>query len=326
MCGVLGEDVSGVVLVQRHGTTAVEVVGGVADRAAGIACARDTRFQVCSVSKQFAAVATLLLADQGRLSLDDPVTRWFGDGTPGWRAITPHHLLTHTSGLGHWPDYPDLDLYQPVPPERELELFQRGPLLSRPGDSWRYSSPGYVLLGWIVQAVSGQPYADFLADRIFAPLGLASTSAGDPPGGPGLARGYRAGETARSFDLGAVHVGAGDVWSTAGDLIRWDDALAAGELLSPDRRREMLTAHATVGGGPAQDEGWTADGFGYGWFIGRAAGRRAYFHPGDNPGYQALNAWLPDDGIRLAVLLNEETVDLGRLLAEVLPQAGSSGA
>lgn len=322
MCGVPGEDVSGVVLVQRHGVTAAEVVQGRADRDAGIACARDTRFQICSVSKQFAAAATLLLADQGRLSLDDPVTRWFVGGAPGWQAITLHHLLTHTSGLGHWPDYPELDLYQPVPPERELDLFQRGPLLSRPGESWRYSSPGYVLLGWIVQAVSGQPYTDFLADRIFAPLGLASTSAGGPPGGPGFARGYRAGEPARSFDLGAVHLGAGDVWSTAGDLIRWDDALAAGELLSPDRRREMLTAHAPAGGS-ARDEDWAADGYGYGWFVGRAAGRRAYFHPGDNPGYQAFNAWLPDDELRLAVLLNEETVDLDGLLGEILPLAFS---
>jgi CubicO group peptidase (beta-lactamase class C family) len=322
MFGVPGEDVSGVVLVRRHGVTAVEVVRGVADRDAGIACARDTRFQICSVSKQFAAVATLLLADQGRLSLDDPVTRWFGGAAPGWQAITLHHLLTHTSGLGHWPHYPDLDLYQPVPPEQELELFQRGPLLSRPGESWRYSSPGYVLLGWIVQAVGGQPYADFLANCIFAPLGLASTSAGDPPGGTGLARGYRAGEPTRSFELSAVHLGAGDVWSTAGDLIRWDDALAAGELLSPDRRREMLTAH-TPAGGPAQDGDWTADGCGYGWFVGSAAGRRAYFHPGDNPGYQAFNAWLPDDEIRLAILVNEDTVDLDGLLGEILPRAFS---
>jgi CubicO group peptidase (beta-lactamase class C family) len=183
-----------------------------------------------------------------------------------------------------------------------MELFQRMPLLSRPGSRWRYSSPGYVLLGWIVQEASGEPYASFLAEHIFAPLGLGSTSAGDAPGGLGMARGYRSGQPVRSFDLGTASPGAGDVWSTADDLVRWDDALAAGELLTPGLRREMLTAHAPIPPGQVADPIWIASGYGYGWFVGTAAGRRSYFHPGDNPGYLAFNAWLPDHDIRRAVL------------------------
>ena len=159
-----------------------------------------------------------------------------------------------------------------------MELFQRMPLLSRPGSRWRYSSPGYVLLGWIVQEASGEPYASFLAEHIFAPLGLGSTSAGDAPGGPGMARGYRSGQPMRSFDLGTASPGAGDVWSTADDLVRWDDALAAGELLTPGLRREMLTAHAPIPPGQVADPIWIASGYGYGWFVGTAAGRRSYFH------------------------------------------------
>jgi CubicO group peptidase (beta-lactamase class C family) len=123
----------------------------------GQACTRATRFQICSVSKQFTAAAVLLLADRRRLTVDDPIRRWFG-GCPGeWHAITIHHLLTHTSGLGHWRDYPGLDLTRPVPQQRQLELFWQMPLLSDPGSRWRYSSPGFALLGWIVQQMAGQP-------------------------------------------------------------------------------------------------------------------------------------------------------------------------
>ena len=133
------------------------------------------------VSKQFTAAAVLLLADRGLLSLEDRNERWLGGCPRDWRLITVHQLLTHTSGLRHWTGFPGLDLCRPIPAEQQLEIFQREPLLSRPGSIWSYSSPGYVLFGWIVQQVSGQPYADFLADHIFAPLGPRSTSAGVPP-------------------------------------------------------------------------------------------------------------------------------------------------
>jgi CubicO group peptidase (beta-lactamase class C family) len=112
------DDVSGVALVQRRGSIVVESVHGVADAGSGLACTRDTRFQICSVSKQFTAATVLLLADRKRVSLDDRIERWFSDCPRDWEAITLHHLLTHTSGLGHWPDFPDLDLNRPARRER----------------------------------------------------------------------------------------------------------------------------------------------------------------------------------------------------------------
>jgi len=189
----------------------------------GHICTPDTWFQICSVSKQFTATAILLMADRGRVALDDRVTRWFSDLPEEWRAITIRHLLTHTSGLGHWPDCPDLDPHQAVLPGRQMEHFQQMPLLNRPGTRWRYSSPGYVLLGWIVQEASGQPYAAFLADHIFAPLGLQSTSTGDPPREPKMAFGYRAGQLIREWSSAGQVSGpqpvarAGACWS---DLVR----------------------------------------------------------------------------------------------------------
>src|SRR5690349_8776060 len=171
-------DLRGVAMVTRAGTVRTELAGGLADAAAGIPCTARTRFQICSISKQFAAVAALLLAEDGRLALDDPVDRWL----PGGR----------------------------------LAAIQAAPLRTAPGETWHYSSPGFVLVGLIVERASGQPYARFLTERILAPLGLAATSVGGAPPEP-AARGYRDGAPVTPFDLAAM-AGTGDIWSTAADL------------------------------------------------------------------------------------------------------------
>ncbi len=313
---------SGVALVQRSGVTLAERVDGLADRDLGLPCTRETRFQIASVSKQFTAAAVLLLTGESRLSVDDPVSRWFPGGPPQWQAITIHHLLTHTAGLGHWPDYPELDPYQPLDPADELAFFQREPLLAAPGARYSYSSPGYVLLAWIVEQTAGQPYASFLADRVFGPLGLSSASAGDPPGGPAMARGYRGGEPVPSIDLATVSIGAGDLWCSAPDLLRWDAAIAAGELLPASLRAAMLTTHTTFGSASDGEGDWRYGGYGYGWRIGTVSGRRVYYHAGDNPGYLSLNAWLPDSRVTLAVLANDESADVLQVAAELLELAG----
>jgi CubicO group peptidase (beta-lactamase class C family) len=314
------DEMSGVAVAARNGITVAEHVGGMADRDLGVACTPETRFQIASVSKQFTAAAVLLLAGESRLSLDDPVGRWLGGCPPTWAAITIHHLLTHTAGLGHWQDFPALDLYQPIEPERELGIFQREPLLSAPGSRYHYSSPGYVLLAWIVEQAGGQPYASFLADRIFGPLGLRNASAGDPPGGPGMAHGYDAGQPVPSFELATVGLGAGDVWCTAADLRRWDQTVANGELLPASLRGAMLTARPVPASAGTRGD-WSFTGYGYGWRVGTVAGRRAYFHTGDNPGYLAVNAWLPDDRLTLAVLTNDQATDLDQAVTDLLRMA-----
>lgn len=313
------DDLSGVAVARRGGVIVTELAAGVADRDLGLPCTLETRFQIASVSKQFTAAAVLLLASQSRLSLDDPVSRWFGGIPQDWQAITVHHLLAHISGLGHWEDFPALDMYRPIEPARELSMFQQLPLLSAPGSRYHYSSPGYVLLAWIVEKTGGQPYASFLADRIFTPLGMHTASAGDPPGGAGMARGYRAGEPVPSFEL-ANGIGAGDIWCTAPDLLRWDEAIASGGLLPARLREAMLTQHAVLDT-PATREGWSITGYGYGWQIGTVLGRRAYLHTGDNTGYLAVNVWLPDEQIAFAVLTNDEATDIIHVATDLLEMA-----
>lgn len=307
----------GVVLAMDGDGVALEAAGGDADRPAGIPCTPPTRFQVASVSKQFTAAAVLLMAERGVLAVSDPIGRWI-DGCPAaWAGITLHHLLSHTSGLGHWSDLPGLDLTAPLPVADLLQTFFDAPPHDAPGAAWRYSSPGYVLLANAVQRAAGRPFAAFLQEEVFAPAGMASTFSGSPGDRELVARGHAEGVPVPSFELDVVGMGTGAVWSTAADLARWDAALAAGTFLGPASRRAMLTAHAAVG----QDGTVTDAGYGYGWFTGRLAGRRVIFHPGDNAGFKALNAWFPDDGARVVLLSNDESTDVERLLMDVLAAA-----
>jgi CubicO group peptidase (beta-lactamase class C family) len=309
----------------RGETIVLEVASGVADERSALACAPEIRFQLASVSKQFTAAAILVLADEGRLSVDDPVTRWITGCPSTWSTMTIHHLLTHTAGLPHWWDViPGMDLTSHMDPEAEQRLFQATPLRGPPGDSWYYSSPGYVLLAHIVQRAADQPYRLFLDEHLFDPLGMTSTFAGNASGRDRLARGYADGAPAPSFELDVVGMGAGDVWSTVGDVARWDAALAAGAVLGDVSRQAMLNSQAVVTGSAADETGLlTVEGYGYGWFIGTSLDRRVIYHPGDNAGFVALNAWFPDDDMRLVVLSNEETTDLEALLPDLLAELAS---
>jgi CubicO group peptidase (beta-lactamase class C family) len=275
--------------------------------------ATDMRYQLASVSKQFTAAAVLLLAEDGTLSLDDTIGRWI-DGSPDeWRPITLHHLLTHTSGLGHWHDYPMIKLDERVEPGELLDMFRRVPPRYAPGHGWSYSSPAYVLLAHVVERATGTPYRSFLADRIFGPLGLTRTFAGAPDGQPDLAQGHDAdGSPLPTWDLDVVGMGAGDVWSTARDLLTWLDALQDGSLLGTPQRTLMLTERARTGQGPR------ASGYGYGVFVGEVGGRRWWHHDGQNAGFLAFAASIPERDRRIVVLTNAEVWDaaaLERLLA-----------
>jgi CubicO group peptidase (beta-lactamase class C family) len=119
------------------------------------------------------------------------------------------------------------------------------------------------------------------------------------------------------FHLATIGLGAGDIWCTATDLLRWDEAVTSGELLPIGLRQAMLTPHARPGAVPAR-EGWSFTGYGYGWQIGTIGGRRAYFHTGDNRGYLAVNAWLPDEQLTLAVLANDQATDILQAATDML--------
>ncbi|WFE38883.1 serine hydrolase domain-containing protein [Micromonospora sp. WMMD998] len=291
----------GVLLLARGDELLVDEVAGVADETSGAPCAPATRFQIASISKQMAAVAVLLLAERGALRLTDPVVRWLPDPPPAWSGITLHHLLTHTSGLGHWEEHPAVDLAAPAEPDALLAAFAAVPPLFRPGAAWHYSSPGYVLLARAVERASGRPYAEFLAEEVFVPLGMTGSFAGPGDGRPDVAVGHEGGRPVPSWDLRTVSMGAGDVWCTGADLLTWLDVPRRGRLLAPASVAALTAPHAPTGR--------PGEAYGYGFFVGPLAGRRAVHHSGDNGGYKAFAAWLPDSDQRLVLLTNQAEID-----------------
>ncbi|MGH2515125.1 MAG: serine hydrolase domain-containing protein [Ktedonobacterales bacterium] len=319
---------SGSVFVGQVGRTLLDSGYGDADRGTGRPNTPSTTFQIASVSKQFTAAAILLLQERGALCVQDRIRAWVSGCPEEWEPITVHHLLTHTSGIGHWQDFPELNLCEPNTRENLLRAFQRAPLTFSPGAGWAYSSPGYVLLAHIVEQVSGEPYAAFLRRGIFEPLGMTRTGAGSSAPYPEQrAVGYAGKKPEPSFELDTVGIGAGDIWATTGDVARWDAALATpGRLLSAESLRAMFFPYAA-----------TTEGFfdipnaqyGYGWFLCEVAGHPISLHMGDNAGFGCLNARFPDLDTIAILLSNDEDNDvwkLGRgLVDEVLGNAAREG-
>jgi CubicO group peptidase (beta-lactamase class C family) len=323
---------NGAVLMRRHDHTLLECAYGAANRAQGQPNTSETIFQIASISKQFAAAAILLLQEDGALSIHDRLQTWAPGGPAGWEAITVHHLLTHTAGIGHWQDLPEVNLFEPTTRERLLDIVRRHPLKFAPGAGWAYSSPAYALLAHIIEDVAGEPYASFLQRRLFQPLGMAGAGAGNHSPYPDRqALGYAGADRSPSVELDTVLIGAGDIWATTGDLARWNAALATPGLLNAAALQAMFTPHTAT---PEGFVGAPAMAYGYGWVIGELHGRRLRFHTGDNAGFRSINLRLPDDEAVIILLSNDEIDDkhsglfaLSRpLVAAVLGDADSESS
>lgn len=310
----------GVLFVRRANATVIEAGYGWADHRTARPNTPETTFQIASVSKQVTAAAILLLQEQGVLSVHDPLARWLPECSAEWQSITVHHLLTHTSGIGHWKDFPQLSLYQPMARADLLAMFQQMPLKFAPGTAWAYSSPGYVLLAHLVEHLSGEPYAQFIQRSVFDPLSMAQSSVGTHASHPNQqAVGYAGKTELPSFELDTVNIGAGDVWTTAGDLGCWDQALLTPErLLTATSLALMFASHASV---PDAYSGRQGVSYGYGWFLAEIDGHHVCLHPGDNSGFVALNVLVPAESLTIILLANNEHLDLWKLGQVLLKQA-----
>ena len=260
------------------------------------------RYAIGSISKQFTASAVLLLQQQGKLSLDDKVAKYFPRLTRA-SEITIRQLLTHTSGYqDYWPqDYMFAAMRQPTQPAAILDRWARQPLDYEPGARWQYSNTGYVLAGLIVEKVSGEPLYRFLERRIFAPLGLESVSDFDTePLAHGTVPGYE------SYALGPPRAaghsgpgwlfGAGGLAMNAADLARWDISLINRTLLSADSYRALET-ETLLNSGAGTD-------YALGLDVSIDRQRRKLEHGGEVAGFTALNVVYPDDGVAIVVLTN----------------------
>ena len=264
-------------------------------------------YEVASITKQFTAMGILLLAQDGKLDLDDPVGKYLPVATHAWDKITLRHLLTHTSGI---PDYDDagspLDVRRDYTDDELVKLAASLPLKFQPGVRWSYSNTGYVMLGIIIHRVSGQGYNDFLRERIFSRLHMGSTRViSDTDLIPYRASGYQLDEGRLKnqdwMSASTCATGDGGLVSSVVDLAKWDSAIQSGVLVTPARWKEIFTP-ATLNSGKTFP-------YGFGWFIREQNAAPYYEHSGHLQGFASHILRFPKARVSVVVLANLSQAD-----------------
>lgn len=300
------------IAVARNGKVILTKGYGLAEVEHDVKANGDSMFRIGSITKQFTAAAIMRLVEQGKMSLDDPITKHLpGYNTQG-REITVRHLLTHTSGIK---SYTELKRVMVDEPEREfthqemVNLVQNEPLAFEPGTKSAYSNTGYYLLGMIIENVSGKGYCAYLQEEFFGPLGLTRTRCdSNSEIIKGRAQGYTIEGEKLVNDRGlamSTPFAAGMLLASAHDLVVWADALAAGRVVSPASYKLMSTPFKLVGGG--------ANDYGFGLFIDSLGGHARIQHGGDIFGFNSMLARFPDDGVTVAVISNSRSISSTRV-------------
>jgi D-alanyl-D-alanine carboxypeptidase len=281
------------IAVFEHGQAVLAKGYGFADQEARVPATEDTSYPIASLTKPFTAALVLRLADQGRLTLDDPLSRFFPAARPAIGALTVRHLLAHTSGLTRG---------GPAPRSAALSVLSRGGTARAQGEDWDYSNYNFSLLGLVIEQVSGRSYADVVRDEISGPAALTGTGyCEDGTATPGRGRDYQSGARTLSptpYWTESRFFASGGLCSTVLDLVRWEKALEAGRVVSPAMLQAMRT--------PARLSNALDVDYGFGTRLGLTDGRRKLGHTGGGQGNKAVFALYPDDAVTVAVLLNTE--------------------
>lgn len=316
---------SGTVLIAQANNSPIVRSYGLANREHKVVNAPATKFRIGSVTKQFTAVAILQLQEEGFLDLQAPISTYLSDYAKG-DCITVHHLLTHTSGISEYlnPEvFPDLLewMRQSSTLAQLVERFEALPLEFSPGERFSYSNSGYILLTQIIEAVSGQPYADYLQVNVFDPLGMKSTGYERPQTVVAdLAQGYlyvgdEAYLQAMPLDM-SIPQGAGGLYSTVADLAVWTQWLHdkhADSIVLSAVAKEMLMQPVV----PMDADGESGVYYGYGLVVDARSERQCVCHDGGISGFSSALAYYPKEALTIAVLSNLETT-ASALVAEDL--------
>jgi CubicO group peptidase (beta-lactamase class C family) len=275
-----------------------------------------TVFEIGSISKQFVSAAVLLLVQEDRLELDDPIHQYLPHLPSEWLGVTVRHLLTHTSGI---PDYEEIRTYDVygfrLTPGEVIQIAHSRPMDFAPGAGWYYSNTGYFILSMIVERIEGRPLGQVLQSRIFEPLGMTQTRMADPEVIiPHRASGYwvdKAGDliNRRPTETSST-LGAGGILSSAFDLAKWDEALYGDRLLSAESKAIMWTEVILPNG-----EG---TGYAFGWSVRPYQGLTSQSHGGQVAGFVANFSRFPEQGAAIVVFLNRYRVSSGNLRVAVL--------
>lgn len=319
------------VLVIKDGKPVFHKGYGVAKFGTSQRIGPETNFRLASLTKQFTAMAVMLLVHDGKLRYDERLTDVFPDFPAYGKAITIRELLNHTSGLL---DYEDImaKQYAGIPDEKIPQisdaevlalLKQQSSTRFAPGTRWAYSNSGYVVLAQVVGKRSAMRFRDFLRSRIFAPLGMTRTIAYEKGKNEVTNRAYgntMTGGQWRETDQSptSATLGDGGVYTSLNDLEKWDRALEKHTLLSEREMRPALVPPAVTNGGPlVEPSGSVAPLYGFGWFLDPYHGHRRYAHYGETVGFRNAIQRFPDDRLTVIVLSNRAEVDAPALAARV---------
>ena len=255
-----------------------------------------TKFRLGSVTKQFTAASILLLEERGKLRVDDLVMKHLSDAPAAWEKITIFHLLTHTSGIPNFTSFPDYRSTEAfaTTPEKLVARFRDKPLEFAPGERMNYSNSGYVLLGYLIERISGESYASFVQKNIFTPLGMKDS--GYDSNSAVITRraaGYEPGPNG-PINAGFIHMSiphaAGALYSTTEDLLRWEQGLFGGKVVSAASLQKMTT--------PFKND------YAFGLTVRTEKGRKVISHGGGIEGFSTSLIYYPDDKLTIAVLGN----------------------
>jgi len=312
---------SGSVLIAQKGKVVLKKGVGKAVYEFDINNDSNTKFRIGSLTKQFTAMSIMILAEKGRLNVNDNISKFIPDYSSG-DQITIEHLLTHTSGI---PDHTELPGYNkerrayPQKLTQTIDTFKNLPLQFSPGAKFKYSSSGYILLGYIIEKVSGISYQDFVKNHIFKPLKMDDS--GFVESGKvikRMAHGYNVvdGKIVKAAyrNISNGHA-SGALYSTVDDLYLWDRALYTDGLIGFDSLKKMFTPYTQH--------------YGYGWGIVELFGYTMVGHNGDTEGFKSNISRFPDAGLCIIVLSNLENSRVGKIgydLAAMVLGKGKSGS
>jgi CubicO group peptidase (beta-lactamase class C family) len=292
---------SGSVLIAKKGKVLLSKGYGLANTTTTISNLPATKFKLASVSKQFTAMAIMMLQEKGKLSTDDKLTKYIPD-YPNGDKITIHHLLTHTSGITNVTALPIFDSVKDKPHtlEQTIAITKNKALEFEPGSKFNYSNSGYILLTYIIEKASEKKYGDYLKETIFDPLGMKNSGLYPSTGSlKNAAIGYTEANEglipAPYIDM-TIPAGAGALYSTVEDLFIWDQALYTEKLVKKETIEKIMTVYK--------------DNYAYGWTVTKYKEHKKVFHSGGIEGFNTVINRFPDDELCIIILKNVDNYQL----------------
>ena len=305
-------------LISRNGEIIYEKAFGLANLELNVPMQTENVFEIGSITKQFTAISILMLVEKGELNLDDEITRFIPDYPTNGHKITVHHLLTHTSGIKSYTRIKALNKIskQDLTPLELIDFFKNEPIDFAPGEKFKYNNSGYIILGYIIEKISGQTFGNFVEQHIFKKLGMtASQYASRREVIQKRASGYHNKEgyiNKRDISY-TLPYSAGSLMSTTGDMFKWQEAIKNNLLISKETNDKVFTDYTLNNGEPMN--------YGYGWYIRTRNEISVREHGGHIFGFKSMGVYLPNQDIYVIGLNNcdcNSPTKITREIAEIV--------